>query len=374
MTKLCIGLAVIAFPAAVLVPAGCGREEPGVREIGPAGGEVRLEGVRVIVPGGALSQATRIRISNAPDGNPPGNIGTAVEIGPDGTSFAQPVVVEFRFEAVQLPDPARPEAVRVATASGPVWEPLPGGSADEQNGLVRGETTHFSRFGVIQLPAGPPGAPRSLAFASAPQTLQVATCSSLATVETRDAYGTPTKATAPTVVGLSATAASVTFHSDAACATAIATVTIPAGGGSAGFFFTSAAPGNVAITASASGLTAARQDVVIASAGAPARLAFVAVAGTWPVGKCSTEAKVQTRDVAGAPANTTAATSVSLSASSPSFAFHSDAACAAPATVVSIPAGSGTANFYYRSTAGGGVTTTATSPGLTSATASTWFY
>ncbi|MBI3185151.1 MAG: hypothetical protein HYZ28_23695 [Myxococcales bacterium] len=125
--------------------------ETGVRDIGAAGGTLKGSGVTVVVPAGALSGTRRLTIEKAPEGNPGGFAGTPVELGPSGTEFAAPVQVQFSFDPASLPSPELPELARVATVVNGDWEPLPDGAVDAAAGTVSGTTTHFSRFGVIQI-------------------------------------------------------------------------------------------------------------------------------------------------------------------------------------------------------------------------------
>lgn len=138
--------------------ASCSREgfidsngETRVREIGSAGGEVRGDGLKLTIPPEALSQTTRITIQKAPEGNPDGFVGTPVELGPEGTAFSKPVELAFSFDPSTLPDPGFPELARVVTVENGDWEVIDNPSVDLSAGLVRGTTTHFSRYGVVQI-------------------------------------------------------------------------------------------------------------------------------------------------------------------------------------------------------------------------------
>jgi hypothetical protein len=125
--------------------------ETGVKDIDAAGGDVRAKNVSLHIPANALASTVRITIDPATGTSPEGNIGAAYELGPTGTQFSQPIELQLKVDPTALPDPAHPELARVAVAVGDEWEPLADSEFDAANGVVRGTTTHFSRYGVIQI-------------------------------------------------------------------------------------------------------------------------------------------------------------------------------------------------------------------------------
>jgi hypothetical protein len=144
--------------AVLLLLAGCSRTgfvdsdgDTGVRDIDASGGEVKAKGALLSVPQGALDKTLRISVTLANDGNPTENVGDAFELGPTGTTFARPVTVTLAVDASNIPDPAHPELLRVAVVDNGDWSPLPDSAYDAETGTVHGTTTHFSRYGIIQI-------------------------------------------------------------------------------------------------------------------------------------------------------------------------------------------------------------------------------
>ncbi len=103
----------------------------------------------------------------------------------------------------------------------------------------------------------------ALAFVTAPQTVGAGTCSSLVTVEVEDAAPLPFPVAAATDVALSSTSASALFFSDAACTSAVTTVTVAAGASSAGFYFRDTLAGAETLTAATAGLASATQPEAV---------------------------------------------------------------------------------------------------------------
>lgn len=144
--------------ALLLLLAGCSRTgfidsdgETGVKDVGAAGGEVKAKGALLSVPEGALAATVRITIAKADTGNPTENLGAAYELGPTGTTFAKPVTLTLAVDAAAIPDPAHPELLRVAVVEDGDWVPLADSAYDAETGTVHGSTTHFSRYGVVQI-------------------------------------------------------------------------------------------------------------------------------------------------------------------------------------------------------------------------------
>jgi hypothetical protein len=214
-----------------------------------------------------------------------------------------------------------------------------------------------------------PAGPSVLVFASAPQTRQAGACSAAATVQSQDSYGNVSAVSAATAVNLvAAPAAGFAFYSDAGCTSAVTSVSMAAGASTAGFWFKGTAPGSITVTASATGFTAATQVETVNPA-PPNHLAFTTGAQTRQAGACSAVATVQTQDAYNNASPVGAATTVSLSASpATGFTFYSNATCTVAVGSVSIAAGASTAGFYFKGTAPGSVTVTASATGLTSAT------
>ncbi|HEY8207567.1 MAG TPA: hypothetical protein VIG99_08805 [Myxococcaceae bacterium] len=231
--------------------------------------------------------------------------------------------------------------------------------------LSAGATGYTSATQGETVTAGPAAA---LAFSTPPQALAVATCSSIATVQTQDILGNPSTVGATTAVGLSASPISIFgFYSDPGCTTSISSVTIPAGGSSASFYFMGSTVGSRTVTASSGALTSAIQVESI-GAGAPAALAFTTTAQTVTAGNCSGTVSVQSQDGSGNPSSVAGDTAVALSASpSTGFLFYSNASCTSAVSSITIPAGTTTASFFFRGTQVLAATVTAAAGGLSSA-------
>jgi hypothetical protein len=216
-----------------------------------------------------------------------------------------------------------------------------------------------------------PAAPTSLAFVTASQAVAAATCSGVATVEARDAFGNAAPATAGTLVSLAvAPAAAFTFHLDAACADApVSAVLLDPGATRTSFRFRATAVGAYDVTATGAGLAgAATQRETIGPAAAD-RLVFATAPQAVTAGSCSAAVTVEARDLQGNVAPVAALTSVALSAApGTGFAFFDAAGCGGtPVTSVDLAAGASSATFWFRGTAAGTVTVTATGAGIPTA-------
>ncbi len=212
------------------------------------------------------------------------------------------------------------------------------------------------------------GTPSRLAFSTPPRTVTANGCSAALTVQLQDALGNPAvDVTARTVDFLAAPAPGVAFFSDAACAVPAGAVGLPAGAGSASVYLRATSAGMVTVTAQSTGLTDAVQVENITAA-VPSRLAIASAAQTVAAGACSAPFVLEVRDASGNLTTVPAATSAALAAAPPAgFAFYSDAACATAITAAPLPAGASSATVFFRGTAAGPVTLTATTAGLTPA-------
>jgi hypothetical protein len=113
-----------------------------------------------------------------------------------------------------------------------------------------------------------PAPPTRLEFTSAPQTVTAGACSASASVRTVDPFGNPSPVAAATRVDLvAAPPDGLLFYSDA-CATAVGSTTIGAGGGTATFHFRGTRAGTPTLTASATGFTVASQAALVEPAAA----------------------------------------------------------------------------------------------------------
>lgn len=116
--------------------------------VGPDGAAVELPGgeLRIEVPPGALPREVMLTIEPSPDA-PDGGVGTAYDLGPDGTVFASPVLLALPYAPSQSVDPSQ---LALATVVDGHWEILAHSYVDSGAGLIYGTTLHFSTFGVIR--------------------------------------------------------------------------------------------------------------------------------------------------------------------------------------------------------------------------------
>ncbi len=214
---------------------------------------------------------------------------------------------------------------------------------------------------AVQAETVNPAAPGLLVFTSGAQTLTAGACSSTAAVESRDAYGNASNATAATSIALVASpAAGFTFFADAGCTTAVSSLSLPTGSSSASFHFKGTAAGAVQVAASVAGWTAATQSEKV-QAGPPSQLAFTTPVRALTAGACAVQAMtVEARDSFGNTSPVAAATAVALAAApAAGFTFYPAAGCTIPASSVSIASGASSASFWAVGTAAGAVQITA---------------
>lgn len=211
-----------------------------------------------------------------------------------------------------------------------------------------------------------PGAPNTLAFVTAAQTLEKGACSAVATVEVRDAANNPTTFTTSGNLTLGATpSAGTTFYTDETCSTAPTTsLPVTASQGRASFYFKDTTVETVTLSVAQSGLTSATQAQTITPL-RPTELRFTTTARSAVAGVCSQVLTVEAR-AQGSVTTVVEATPVTFTASPDTdFTFYSNNNCTTEATQVSIPAGQSTASFYFKGTKVGTVGLTVTSAGVT---------
>lgn len=111
------------------------------------GGFVELNGFRVDIPAGALSQNTTITI-DLPSDNLTGKRLVA-EFGPHGTQFNTPVTLTFPLTGVLWSG----DPIEVARWENGAWTSL-GGSVNLLGTKLTGQTPHFSTYGGKYIVAG----------------------------------------------------------------------------------------------------------------------------------------------------------------------------------------------------------------------------
>jgi hypothetical protein len=208
-------------------------------------------------------------------------------------------------------------------------------------------------------------APSKLAFTTAAQTINAGACSAVMSVQTQDTFGNPT--TAGATVGLATTSPGGTFSLSSTCTPIVTSVTIAAGSSSGSLFYKDTVVGGSTITASASGLTSATQVENIVPAG-PVKLVFTSAVQALTAGVCSSTMTVQSQNSANTPTDVVANAVANLSTNSSSGTFYSDSSCTTTVTTVIIAGGTDSVSFFYKDTAAGSPSITASSSPLTPAT------
>ena len=137
---------------------GCGGSDDGGTapgpgggdEVGPAGGTVVFDGgaVTVIVPAGALDQATTL--TAAAVASPPAGAlaGTVYDLGPAGTTFDLPVTLVFAYDPATLPSGVWHADLNLNSYIASTWIPVTDSVVDSVAYTLTGATSHFSTFGV----------------------------------------------------------------------------------------------------------------------------------------------------------------------------------------------------------------------------------
>ena len=131
--------------------------------IGPAGGVVRSDDGRLELEVPALALTRPVTIEVLTDSEPPpGAIGAAYRVEPDGTVFAKPVRLILH---AQQGDPDASAALRhaVATGQGGVWSAVADGRFDGELTAWTGVVGHLSNFALVPVPVLWPSATPSAA-------------------------------------------------------------------------------------------------------------------------------------------------------------------------------------------------------------------
>jgi predicted outer membrane repeat protein len=141
--------------------------------IGAAGGVMTTpEGeLGLVVPAGALGGATGLSVT--PVTSEVAALGPwskVYDLGPDGTSFAKPVVLTLRFAPESLPAGVPPEALAVVTWDGSGWQAVDGSAVSVTDNTVSASITHFSVYSVAIRPNQINGAPTPTAITVGSQT------------------------------------------------------------------------------------------------------------------------------------------------------------------------------------------------------------
>jgi hypothetical protein len=185
------------------------------------------------------------------------------------------------------------------------------------------------------------------------------------TVQARDAFGNLAVAPAggiPLTLASTSTGTSVFSPASQGAATP---VSIAAGASSATFYYGDTKAGTAQVSVSTAAVPAISQAATIA-AGAAARLGFSSapVAGTASTSGTVGPLTVQRQDAFGNPVTSSSSTTVTLSSNSTGSKVFARTTGGSPLSIVSIPANSPTATFYYGDTLAGSPAITATASGL----------
>ncbi|MDX2013719.1 MAG: hypothetical protein SFW67_26225 [Myxococcaceae bacterium] len=139
-------------------PVGTGSSA--VQIIGPSGGTLRLEGVTLTVPAGALRTPTSLTVTSTPRAAPAPyeSFSPVYAFGPEGTEFAVPARVEMTSE---LPGGSRLVVYWTRRGSTSEYVEL---SSVQAGGKVTADVTHFSSGFIGESRGGPSGTGGGLAI------------------------------------------------------------------------------------------------------------------------------------------------------------------------------------------------------------------
>lgn len=120
-----------------------------------AGGTVRAAGGHVAMTVGAGAVATGMAITVTPLAMPPANPhlvpGTAHDLGPSGTTFAQPVAVSLSYEAANVGS-AAPANFRLHRYASDAWMPVAGSTVNTTTRVVTGTTSSLGQYAILSVP------------------------------------------------------------------------------------------------------------------------------------------------------------------------------------------------------------------------------
>ncbi len=124
--------------------------------IGSEGGTVSTPDntVVLVVPSNALSQETEITIVESTS-HPTGNIGTVYDLGPDGLQFSSSAQLTFTYSDDDLGS-IDESALTLAFVENGEWANLTS-VVDSENNTVTASISHFTEFGIVELPTNSGG-------------------------------------------------------------------------------------------------------------------------------------------------------------------------------------------------------------------------
>ena len=132
--------------------------------IGPNGGTVTSSDgkAKVVIPAGALTETANITVATVSN-QPSGNMGAAYEVGPDGTTFNQPVTISVTYDEASLPSGVKESDLKLGAVINNQWEALSNSTVDTATNVISGTTTHLSIYGIlavsssVTVPSAPTG-------------------------------------------------------------------------------------------------------------------------------------------------------------------------------------------------------------------------
>jgi hypothetical protein len=151
--SLCV-LVVVALTVCRGDGGGGGGTTMAEELVGPAGGSVELRAIELEIPAGTFSEETTISISVASTA-PPGHVGDAYELQPEGITFSPPIIVRFSYGGIDLGG-ASPSDFRVAHAADGGWV-IEESVVDTETGEIFAALSHFSTWGLIDITGGGDG-------------------------------------------------------------------------------------------------------------------------------------------------------------------------------------------------------------------------
>lgn len=120
---------------------------------GPAAASITAIGGRVTLalPANALAQITDITASAAASATADPRLlpGTAVDLGPIGLAFAQPVSLTLKYDPTKLPPGSLESALGIFLDSVGAWRSLPGGTVNTTAKTVTATIAHFSTYAIL---------------------------------------------------------------------------------------------------------------------------------------------------------------------------------------------------------------------------------
>jgi N-acetylneuraminic acid mutarotase len=123
----------------------------GSAPVGASGGNVTTAdgSVGLAIPSGALGGTTDISAATVePPAEGTGPWAPVIELGPEGTTFAQPVTLTLAYTPQNLPAGVPDSALGVYTFDGTGWEAVPGSVVNQIDHTVSAPISHFSYYVV----------------------------------------------------------------------------------------------------------------------------------------------------------------------------------------------------------------------------------